>query len=113
MDCSDVRDRLLAHQRGHLEPSAKADVDEHLRLCAACRQAATLDAQLSDLLARELPRHAAPPELRRLLAERVGGTEASRPRRRFVAPLFSALASAAAALLVVAVTKPAFLRPGL
>jgi len=114
MDCNDVRDHLLAHQRGQLDGERAQEVAAHLAACERCRNAATVEARTSELLARELPRYAAPAELKRRLAERVAQPAASPARRRraaaYLVPLASALAAAALVLLAVRVTQPGFLR---
>jgi len=118
MDCNEVRELLLAHQRGELAGDERARVAAHLEGCAACRGAAAADARLSELLAQKLPRYPASAELKRRLAERVAGPVAVAPPRsrrlgRYLAPLASALAAAVLVLVTVRVTQPRFLRPGL
>jgi anti-sigma factor RsiW len=41
MNCTHVRERLLAWQYGELSPSEQAEVDKHLAGCAACREELT------------------------------------------------------------------------
>jgi len=117
MDCNDVREQLLGHQRGRLDGELAAQIDAHLAGCEGCRQAAAVEARTSELLERQLPRHAAPADLKRRLAERVArpapAAPAPRRRRAWVAPLASALAAAAFVLLAVRVVQPGFLRPSL
>src|SRR5437588_11953373 len=38
MNCTQIRERLLAWQYGELSPAEKAKVESHLVTCAACRQ---------------------------------------------------------------------------
>jgi anti-sigma factor RsiW len=115
MDCKDIRDRLLAHRRGQLDPVEHERVEEHLQGCAGCRGSAELDAQLSDVLARRLPAHPAPAALKRLLAERVAGSAPAVPgprrRARNLGPVASALAAAAIVLVAIRLVQPGFLRP--
>ncbi|MGZ3438383.1 MAG: zf-HC2 domain-containing protein [Polyangia bacterium] len=114
MECQDVRERLLDHQRGRLSGDVQAQLVAHLAECAGCRRAADAESGLSRLLEQQLPRHAAPAALKQRLAER-SAASAARPTRsgrlrRWAAPLASALAAAALVLLVVRATQPAFLR---
>ena len=117
MDCNDVREQLLGHQRGRLDGELAAQIDAHLAGCEGCRQAAAVEARTSELLERQLPRHAAPADLKQRLAERVArpapAAPAPRRRRAWVAPLASALAAAALVLVAVRVVQPGFLRPSL
>lgn len=116
MDCTDVREHLLDWQRGRLDPALRRDVEAHLRGCASCQAAERAEAELSTLLERTLPRHAASPSLRARVTERLAGREAApRPARRARAALPSFLSAAVAAIAVLAVvkwTQPAFLRGG-
>jgi anti-sigma factor RsiW len=115
MECIEVRDQLLAHQRGQLPPEVRDRVTEHLEGCPGCRQTALLEGELSTLLEQRLPRHLASPELRRRLTEGAREAPAARPtggrgRLRVALPLSSAVAAAAIALLAVRITQPSFLR---
>src|SRR5258708_3710954 len=113
MECEDVREQLLAYQRGQLDGDAQAQIASHLEGCEDCRRAAAAEAGLSDLLEHRLPRYAAPGALKRRLAERVALRSAppkrSRRLARNMAPFASALAAAALVLLAVRVTQPSFL----
>jgi anti-sigma factor RsiW len=111
MDCQAAREQLLDRERGKLDDAARAALEAHLADCAACREAAAADAALGELLERRLPRHAAPPALKRALAQKVAAATrapavtAARARRWRTAlmPVASALAAAA---LVFAVMRP-------
>jgi anti-sigma factor RsiW len=70
MDCTEVRTHLLDRRRGNLAADLKAQVDEHLAGCAACRHEDAADAQLSVLLEQRLSRPRAPDALKRALEER-------------------------------------------
>jgi anti-sigma factor RsiW len=116
MNCEDIREQLLDHQRGRLDPEAQAQVASHLASCESCRRAAAAEAGLSELLERKLPRYAAPEALKRRLVERVAPAAKPPGARRFrrsLAPMASALAGAALVLVAVRVTQPSFLRPSL
>jgi mycothiol system anti-sigma-R factor len=115
MECREVRDQLLAYQRGQLGDEERARIAAHLDQCEACRRTAAAEAGLSELLKKRLPRHTAPAALKRRLAERVAGPDVQpkRPRRLrpYLTPLASALAAAALVLVGVRVTQPGFLLP--
>jgi anti-sigma factor (TIGR02949 family) len=115
MECIRVRDQLLAYQRGQLPQEVRDRITAHLEGCPGCRQTALLESELSTLLEQRLPRHPAPPELRRYLEEGVRKTPAARPRGgrgplRIAVPISSAVAAAAMVLLAVRITQPTFLR---
>jgi anti-sigma factor RsiW len=117
MECQNVREQLLAYQRGQLSGDVQAQIASHLDECADCRRAADAEAGLSQLLEQKLPRHAASAALKQRLAERVAAPARqptrSRRLRRYSAPVASALAAAALVLVAVRVTQPSFLRPSL
>jgi anti-sigma factor RsiW len=69
-DCASVRELLIDFEAERLDAGARARVAAHLEGCAACRQAAALEAELTSALDR-LPRHHAPAALRRRLAAMV------------------------------------------
>jgi anti-sigma factor RsiW len=114
MECIEVRDQLLAYQRGQLPPEVRDRTTAHLEGCPDCRQIARLESELSTLLEQRLPRHPVSPELRRRLTEGAR-PPAARPtgghgRFRVAVPISSAVAAAAMALLAVRITQPSFLR---
>jgi anti-sigma factor RsiW len=118
MECGEVREQLLGYRRGQLSADVRAQVGAHLAECADCRRALDAETELSNVLERQLPRHAAPAALVQKLAERVAAAPAApavrlRRKRRLAAPIASALAAAATVLIVVRVTQPGFLRPSL
>ncbi|BDG02117.1 anti-sigma factor family protein [Anaeromyxobacter oryzae] len=80
MTCEDVRPRLLDQRRGRLDAAADAEVRSHLRDCDACTRALAGEATLDELLARRLPRYAAPPALKKRLT--LLGSRARPPARR-------------------------------
>jgi anti-sigma factor RsiW len=115
MECIEVREQLLAYQRGQLPSELRTGIAAHLEGCADCRKTALLEGELSTLLEQRLPRHPVSPELRRHLTERVWAAPAVRPRGgrgplRIAVPILSAVAAAAMALLAVRITQPGFLR---
>ena len=101
MDCGRARELNLDGLRGRLSAETTAELREHLSTCVRCRAHAAAERVLSDVL-EGLPQHAAPLSLKRRLAERwpdpLAGTL---PPRRSWAPRFTALATAAAALVLV------------
>jgi anti-sigma factor RsiW len=97
MICEDVRPRLLDHRRGRVDPATDAELRAHLRTCAECARAYAAEATLDELLARRLPRHAAPPALKKRLA--LLGARVQRPERRATWLRFAAPAAAAAVAL--------------
>jgi anti-sigma factor RsiW len=80
MTCEDVRPRLLDHRRGRLDAAADADLRSHLRGCDGCTRAYAAEATLDELLARRLPRYAAPTALKKRLS--LLGSRARPPARR-------------------------------
>ncbi|HET7826335.1 MAG TPA: zf-HC2 domain-containing protein [Anaeromyxobacter sp.] len=69
MDCKEARASLHDFGRRRLEAPRHEAVSRHLDGCPACRRAADAETLLDRLLRERLPRHAAPPELRRRLDE--------------------------------------------
>jgi len=115
MECIDIRDQLLAYQRGQLARELRDQITAHLEGCPGCRQTALLESELSTLLEQRLPRHPVSPELGRRLAEGVRAAPAARPTvgrgaLRIAVPISSAVAAAALVLLAVRITQPTFLR---
>ena len=102
MSCE--RDLLLDYARGKLDGEARARIDAHLPGCERCRAILANEGALDQLLAQKLPRYPAPASLKRKLVPR--------PRRRWVAPVASALAAAAIVLIAVRLTQPRFLLAG-
>jgi anti-sigma factor RsiW len=102
MSCE--RDLLLDYARGKLDGETRARIAAHLEGCESCRAVVANEGALDQLLAEKLPRHPAPASLKRKLAPR--------PRRRFLAPVASAMAAAAIVLLTVRLTQPRFLMAG-
>jgi anti-sigma factor RsiW len=68
MDCSKARELTLDLLRGRLPAILAEEVRAHLATCAACRAHVEAERALGDVLEAKLPRHAAPPALRRRLA---------------------------------------------
>lgn len=95
MDCGDVRTNLHDLQRRRLPPSERDEILAHVQGCEACTRAAEAEEALDDLLAHRLPRHAAPPGLRRRLESMVasGIEPARRERRRWMQLVAPALAA--------------------
>src|SRR5262249_5999936 len=92
MDCTDVRESLLAHQRGELAPADDAGVREHLAACAACARLEAAERALTEVLEHRLPQHPAALALKRRLATQ--WPVASSPRRssmRIIAPALAAV----------------------
>ncbi len=73
MDCNEARSRIHDFGRRRLDPAQQEAVARHLEGCAACRRANEAEALLDRLLQQRLPRHAAPPELRRRLESLAAG----------------------------------------
>src|SRR5579862_8084352 len=118
MDCPQVQERLNAYAAGRLEAAEREEVARHLETCAACREAAALESDLTAALER-LPRHRAPEALKRRLEAMVTPTPpivAARPTvaragRRvlgptWAAPFVSACAAAMLVLVAVRTTTP-------
>ena len=106
----DVRHALGAYTLGALEPRERAQVDEHLRTCAACRDELARFAALPGLLARLSPGDIVPSVLADdVIATRaltVAGREHTALRRRLLAWRVAA-ATGVVALAVVAVVAVA------
>jgi anti-sigma factor RsiW len=81
---------LLDHRRGRLTPELAREVEAHLAGCAECARAAEAERALDELLEQRLPRRAAPPALKRALAERFGASNPE-PRAGRAARLWPAL----------------------
>jgi anti-sigma factor RsiW len=104
MSCTEARPLLHDLRRRRLAPDVEDALRSHLAGCAECRSADAAEGVLDDLLSHRLPRHAAPPSLKRRLAD----LTAERPRRetrrswaRLAAPALAAgLAVVTGALLV-------------
>ena len=64
MECSEVRNHLLARRRGALSGESLAPVEAHLAGCEGCRRHDIADEALSAVLERRLPRPRAPDALR-------------------------------------------------
>lgn len=112
MRCEDAREHLLDWQRGQGDPALRRDLEAHLEGCTSCRNSERLEAELSRVLANQLPRYRAPAVLRARVAERLASSAAAAapPRRRTLVTALASAATAAAALLaVVRWTQPAFL----
>src|SRR5262249_55620493 len=101
MDCTDVRESLLAHQRGELAPADDAGVREHLAACAACARVEAAERALTEVLEHRLPQHPAALALKRRLSAQ--WPAASRPRRSWMRVMAPALAAAVVVLLVAPV----------
>jgi anti-sigma factor RsiW len=103
MDCQDVRLRLLAYQRGQLDPAASDGVRVHLAACAGCAHEEAAERALTEALEARLPQHGAPVGLKRRLAAQWPSWPASAPiaRRRWRRPLVAASAVAAALLIAL------------
>jgi anti-sigma factor RsiW len=93
MTCEDVRPRLLEHRRQRLDPAAAADLRAHLRGCEACARADAAEELLDEVLARRLPRYAAPPALKKRLGLLASPRRAATPRARWVRYAAPALAA--------------------
>ena len=118
MECARVRELLNDHAAGRLDEATRAAVAAHLASCAGCREAAAVEATLTDALARALPRHAPAPAFRRQLQQRletsatttvatVAPEPAPTPRRRALfVPIVTVGVAAALALLVVRFDSP-------
>jgi len=98
MDCSDVRESLLAHERGALPSADDAGVREHLGSCAACARVDAAERALTEVLEHRLPQHPAALALKRRLAAQ--WPAASRPRRSWIRIMAPALAAAVVVLVV-------------
>ncbi|HEX9289488.1 MAG TPA: zf-HC2 domain-containing protein [Anaeromyxobacteraceae bacterium] len=104
MTCDDVRIHLHDFQRGRLDPALHGAVGVHLEGCAACSRDAKAERVLDELLEHRLPRHAAPPALKRRLGFLAGHPPASPARRLVPARWARVAAPALAAGLALAVT---------
>jgi anti-sigma factor RsiW len=117
MDHETARSHLLDLRRDALPPELRREVIDHLDQCPACARASAAEGVLSELLEQRLPRHAAPPELKRRLAQLANGaTQAAPPApaplpapRALVAPrrrwLRVAAPALAAALVAIAAAR--------
>jgi anti-sigma factor RsiW len=98
MRCAEVRPALHDYQEGRLPLAEQPRVRAHLDGCADCTYAAAVEAELTSVLERTLPQHAAPLALkRRLAASRVVSAP---PRPRSSWGWRPALAAAALLLVV-------------
>jgi anti-sigma factor RsiW len=102
MRCDDVRDRILAYQRGQLPPAEHAGVLAHLEQCSACAGEDAAERALTEVLERRLPQHTASFDFKRRLAAQ-WPVAAGGPSwwRRWARPLAPALAAAVLVLAVV------------
>jgi anti-sigma factor RsiW len=106
MNCEDARSHLRDLPADRLDPATRDAVRAHLGSCAGCSRGEAAERALDALLRQRLPRHAAPPALRRRLAAlaRPGAVPAppdDRSWKRWLAPgLAACLALALGALLV-------------
>jgi len=99
MRCADVRDRLVAYQRGQLTPSEHADMLAHLEHCPGCAREDAAEQVLTEALERRTPQHTAPFALKRRLAAQWPAAAPARSRWRWWArPLAPALGAAAVLL---------------
>jgi anti-sigma factor RsiW len=101
MDCAEARVHLLDRQRGTLALPLAARLEEHLAACAACRQEAAADRELSRLLEERLPRPRAPASLHRSLQARWGHAQPRRigPAARTLGAMLAGAALAVAVIL--------------
>jgi anti-sigma factor RsiW len=102
MNCADARARLLDYQRGRLPATAHGEVRAHLDGCADCTHAEAVEQELTWVLERRLPQHAASLALKRRLATQ-WSPSAPVPWSRRWRP---ALVPAAAVALVLLVGAP-------
>jgi anti-sigma factor RsiW len=115
MTCQEVRESLVAHERGRLEPAARDALEKHLASCPACAGLARAERQLTETLEQQLPVFPASLSLKRRLAERwlTDDQPALRPavapplrRRRPWLAAGAATALAAAAALAIFIGRP-------
>jgi anti-sigma factor RsiW len=85
---------------GELDPAEEARLRAHLAGCPTCPGKLAAEEQLTRRLREELPRPAAPPELRAALEEMMRARQAPPPARRKARRLF--FAAAAAVVLAIA-----------
>ncbi len=105
--CADSRFiPLLA--RGELDPAEEARLRAHLSSCPTCPGELAAEEQLTRRLREEVPRPAAPPELRAVLEEMMRARRAPPPGRRKARRL---LIAAAAAVVLAIVGSLALRRP--
>ncbi|HLK91462.1 MAG TPA: zf-HC2 domain-containing protein [Polyangia bacterium] len=79
MDCNRARELTLDFLRGTLPAGPAEEMRAHLAGCAACRAHLEAERALGEVLAAKLPRHEAPPALRRRLAADWPGAARARP----------------------------------
>jgi anti-sigma factor RsiW len=90
---------------GRLDPVRRAEVESHLAGCARCRAEVAALRDVKGALREELPRHPVPPELAARVA-RTLDAEVARRRRGWRQPaLLGASALAAAAVLLLVLTR--------
>ncbi len=107
--CADSRFiPLLA--RGELDPAEEARLRAHLASCPTCPGELAAEEQLTRRLREEVPRPAAPPELRAVLEEMMRARHAPPPGRRKARRL---LFAAAAAMVLAIVGSLVLRRPPL
>jgi anti-sigma factor RsiW len=99
MKCETTRPQLGAYLDGEMERAALDEIEGHLTACTACRAELGALEELRVAL-RGIPRHRAPAELRRRLAQAVEPLPLERPRSRLRA---GGWAMAASLLLGVAI----------
>ncbi|HVN40116.1 MAG TPA: hypothetical protein VMW19_18290 [Myxococcota bacterium] len=100
MDCGRARELNLDGLRERLSAATKAELEEHLSTCVRCRAHAEAERVLSEVL-ESLPQHAAPLALKRRLAESWPSLATGTLPRPTWTPRWAALATAAAALVIV------------
>ncbi|HVW26843.1 MAG TPA: zf-HC2 domain-containing protein [Polyangiaceae bacterium] len=98
MDCTRASELIFDHVAGRLSDAERAELEGHLRDCAACRRAVDEERATAELLKGRLPRRDASEALKQRLAR--AALAAGERRRRRSWPL--ALSAAAFALGLVA-----------
>lgn len=87
MDCSGYRDVMVADVHGALSPSETSAARGHLDVCADCRKARAIEAELGAVLRRPDRIVETPPQLRERIVVALAGVEAAAAtarRRRLV-----------------------------
>jgi anti-sigma factor RsiW len=97
MECTHADDLLFDYVAGRSSDSERAELEAHLRECAACRRLLEEERATAELLRTRLPRHPASDALKQRLAQSAAAGDAA-PRRVSLPLVLSAAAIVAAGL---------------
>jgi anti-sigma factor RsiW len=106
MNCEDVQSQLHDFRKRRLDAGLQGEIRAHLESCVACASADRAEQALDGLLEQGLPRHAAPPALKRRLGRlMVRPAPVTAPEHRALTRLTRFVAPALAAGLALVVGR--------